>query len=107
MQAFIQKSTRLANKLGLTPNRGETKVMIVARAGHLPVSNSLQDYEKVRRFTYVGSVVDNNASSSAEIQRRICLTREATTKLTRIWRDRPITPNTKLKTLVFPVFLYP
>ena len=63
--------------------------MIVDR-GHLPATNSLQDYEKVSRFTYLGLVVDNNGGSTAEIWRRIILARETTTKLTRVWRDRAI-----------------
>ena len=53
--------------------------------------------------------MDNNGGSSAEIRRRSILAREATAKLTHIWRDCAITRNTKLrllKTLIFPVFLY-
>lgn len=109
LEQLLKRVEKTSNELGLTLNRGKTKIMIVDRAHVLPQTDVLKDFEKVEKMLYLGSLIDSNGGSTAEIRRRIVLAREATVKLTKIWKDRNLTRNIKLRllrTLVFPIFLY-
>ncbi|XP_075210340.1 uncharacterized protein LOC142317672 [Lycorma delicatula] len=80
-------------------NIRKMKVMIIDRANDHSVSDMLCDFEKVDHFICLGSTVDKNGSSSAEIRRRIILAKEALMKLTAVWDGREITRNTKQRLL--------
>ncbi|PZC83042.1 hypothetical protein B5X24_HaOG208910 [Helicoverpa armigera] len=63
----------------------------------------------VQSYIYLGSTINNTGSCEEEIRRRCAVTRSAVEKLKKIWRDRRITKNTKvrlMRCLVFPIFLY-
>ena len=109
MENLLKRVEEESQKLGLTINKGKTKIMIVDRGKLLPDTAAPSGYEQVSQFIYLGSMVDSEGGSTKEIKRRIALARDATVRLTTIWKDRAITQGTKLKllkTLVFPVFLY-
>ncbi|KAI8437457.1 hypothetical protein MSG28_011780 [Choristoneura fumiferana] len=63
----------------------------------------------VKSYIYLGSTVTNAGGCEDEIRRRCAVTRSSVEKLTKIWKDRRITRNTKvriMRCLVFPIFLY-
>ena len=65
--------------------------------------------EVVPKFVYLGAVLSNDGGCSDEIRRRIQLAKSAMSRLTRIWKDRQISNNTKMRLVqsqIFSIFLY-
>lgn len=97
-------------KFGLKLNRDKTKMMIVDRANdNNPDSTPIANCEVVTSYIYLGSIIDSCGGCNLEIRRRCAMTRSAAQRLDKIWKDRRITRNTKvrlMKSLVFPIFLY-
>ncbi|CAH2084892.1 unnamed protein product [Euphydryas editha] len=63
----------------------------------------------VESYVYLGSTITNTGGCEDETRRRCAVTRSSVEKLTKIWKDRKITKNTKIRLmrcLVFPIFLY-
>ena len=74
----------------------------------LPVSAALNEYEKVNAFAYLGSIIEADEGSSAEIQRQITLSKLAMTRLRNIKCSNEISRKTRKKliqSLVFSVLL--
>lgn len=61
--------------------------MVIDRPGVLSHTNVLNNYQKVNKFTYLGSIVHIDSRSSREIKRRVTLRREAVSRLIPIWKD--------------------
>lgn len=82
----------------------------MARAEHNTTGLlNIANCEVVQRYTYLGSTISNVGGCEDEIKRRCAITRSAVERLGKIWKDRRITKNTKvrlMKSLVFPIFLY-
>lgn len=97
-------------EFGLAINRDKTKMMIVDRAGQNQMDiSSIANCDVVQSYIYLGSNISNLGGCEQEIKRRCAITRSAVEKLNKIWKDRRITKNTKvrlMKCLVFPIFLY-
>lgn len=95
---------------GLAINREKTKMMIVDRkTNNRPEIHNIGNCAVVQSYIYLGSTINNTGSCEEEIRRRCAVTRSAVEKLKKIWRDRRITKNTKvrlMRCLVFPIFLY-
>ncbi len=109
MAEMIDRVKTVSERLGLRINTAKTKVMVIDRAQSLPDSTALGEYEKVNTFVYLGSTVDANGGSSAEIRRRIALGKSAMTRLRNVTCNRIISRKTRkrlIKSLVFSVFLY-
>ena len=53
--------------------------------------------ESVTKFTYLGSDVVSGSSSTPKVHRRIGLTNSILCKLDRVWRNRGLSLNTKLR----------
>ena len=70
-----------SEELGLRINASKIKVMVVHWAKCLLVSTALSEYEKVNALVYLGSIIRADGGSSAEIQRRIALSKSAMTRL--------------------------
>ena len=52
----------------------------------------------VNTFNYLGSIITNLGGCEIEIGRRLAIARNATTKLTKLWKSAAITRHTKLRT---------
>ena len=65
--------------------------------------------EKVEKFKYLGSIIDQSADTSHEIRARLGVARSALRSLTPLWKDRALLKPVKLRllhTLAWPVALY-
>lgn len=95
---------------GLKINTGKTKIMIIDRYNeHGRPPPKIGPFEVDEKFIYLGSMLHFSGSCEYKIRRRIEIARSAMTQLTKVWKDRSITRNTKIKlvnALVFPVFFY-
>lgn len=110
MAELLRRVEIESNRLGLEINRPKTKVMIVDRHNILNYSgNLLCGLEIVNDFIYLGSLISNGGECDGEIRRRIAMAKSAMSRLTKIWRDRSIKTETKIrlvKSLIFSIFQY-
>ena len=65
--------------------------------------------ETVTKFKYLGAIFTSNGDDSTEVNRRICIAKNSTVALSKIWKDKNISLDTKkrvLQTLVCPIASY-
>ncbi|KAA5784565.1 hypothetical protein F3H09_31465 [Pseudomonas aeruginosa] len=110
IEVLLRRLETTALDFGLAINRDKTKMMIVDRANiNQPEVQHIAGCEVVNSYVYLGSTITNAGGCEDEIRRRCAVTRSSVERLTKIWRDRRITKNTKvrlMRCLVFPIFLY-
>ena len=97
-------------ELRLCISASKTKVIAFDLAGYLPQSDVLKAYKKVDTFVYLGSTVQANGGSLAEIQCRIVLGKSAMTRLLNVtcnWKmSKEKTRWMLIRTFEFPILLY-
>ncbi|XP_012548777.2 uncharacterized protein LOC101741398 [Bombyx mori] len=109
MEELLRRLVIVSEEMGLKINQSKTKIMIVDKYGTLNENNILGQYDIVKTFVYLGSIISNRGRSETEIRRRIGMAKSAMSQLNKIWRDRNILRKTKVQiveTLVFLIFLY-
>ena len=65
--------------------------------------------ETFTKFKYLGAIFTSKGDDSTEVTRRICIAKKATVALSKIWKDKNISLDSKkrvLQTLVFPIASY-
>eukprot|EP00794_Sanderia_malayensis_P019307 gene19307-21231_t len=68
-----------------------------------------ESVEVVKEFKYLGALITNNYDDTKEIPRRIAIAKNATVSLNKIWKDKSISKQTKirlLRSIVFPIATY-
>ena len=68
---LIDRVKAVSERLGLGINAAKTKVMVVDRVESLLNFTALGEYEEVKIFVYLGSIIEPNGSSLTETTRRI------------------------------------
>ncbi|KAK9871609.1 hypothetical protein WA026_012988 [Henosepilachna vigintioctopunctata] len=110
MQEIMTRLCSISEEYGLELNKQKTKTMIVDRPhNNQPDVQTVAGYEVVSVVNYLGSMITNSGGCEAEIRRRVAMARNATTKLTKIWKATAITRNNKLRianSLIFPIVMY-
>ncbi|XP_037868505.1 uncharacterized protein LOC119628824 [Bombyx mori] len=109
MVELLRRLVIVSEEMGLKINQSKTNIMIVDKYGTLNENNILGQYDIVKTFVYLGSIISNRGGSETEIRRRIGMAKSAMSQLNKIWRDRKILKKTKVQiveTLVFLTFLY-
>ena len=109
MAELIDRVKAVSERLELRINAAKTKVMAVDRAESFPNSTDLGEYKKVNFFVYLGSSIESNGGSSAEIRRRIALRKAAVTRLRSVTCSTNISRGTRkriIRSLVFSVLIY-
>ena len=96
-------------QIGLNINRGKTKVLKINTTitESVRLDNDLLD--EVTYFTYLGSVVDIQGGTEADVKARIGKARTAFLQLKNVWSSRDLTLQTKIRIFnsnVKPVLLY-
>ena len=92
-------------------NTKKTKIMVASRKDRLETDITLQgdSVEQVNEFKFLGAYKTNNGDCTKEIKRRIGMAREKAGKLNKIWKDRNINKDLKvriMKALVWSIVLY-
>ena len=96
-------------RMGLHINNGKTKIMRMWYASNSPVTVAGQPLEVVSSFTYLGSIVDTQDGSDANVRARIGKGRTDFLILKKVWSSREMEKSTKLRifnTNVKSVLLY-
>ena len=94
-------------KVGLHLNLKKTKVMSNSSVTLFQINNV--DIEVVKTFKLLGSIIEEEGTCGSELARRLALGRAAMTGLTKVWKDRGLQVETKVRlveALVFPVATY-
>jgi len=100
-----------AKEVGLIINVDKTKAMVqnwrLGKGGTLTVED--HKIEVVRRFKYLGTVINGSSDEMEEIRARILASNKAYSSLQTIFRSKQIHRNNKIKlskTLIKPIFCY-
>ena len=96
-------------QVGLRINRGKTKVLRINTTTTEPVRLDDDLLEEVNSFTYLGSVVDIQGGTEADVKARIGKARAVFLQLKNVWSSKDLTLQTKIKIFnsnVKPVLLY-
>lgn len=108
----IQMKTNLlqniSGQIGLQINTTKTKIVDLTSS---PENIQLKNYtlEKVKSFTYLGSMMSSTGDTAPEIPHRIALASSAFNKLSNIWKSNSLSKHLKLKifnSCVIPVLTY-
>ena len=109
----MQEKTSLvaqnSEKLGLKIHNEKSKLLKVNSTSTHPISIETKTLEEVDSFTYLGSIVDKQGGTDADIKIRIRKARIAFQQLKNIWTSRNLSYKTKIRifnTNVKSVLLY-
>ena len=109
----MQEKTSLvacnSEKLGLRIHKGKSKLLRVNTSSTNPVTLGPNTLEEVDSFTYLGSIVDKQGGTDADVKVRISKARTAFHQLKNIWASRDLSNKTKIRifnTNVKSVLLY-
>jgi hypothetical protein len=108
LMLLMNKLEEESEKCGLRVNQNKTKIMIIDRdqdEGRTVIPN----IDTVRNFKYLGAIINNKGTCDEEIRSRCGQARSAMSSLEKIWKDKAITRQTKIRltrTLVFSIATY-
>ncbi|VDO94481.1 unnamed protein product [Schistosoma curassoni] len=83
--------------VGLKTHKGKTKVLKYNKQNTDSVSLDRESPEDVKSFTYLGSIIDEQARSDAHVKARIGKARIAFLHLKNIWNLKQLSTNIKVK----------
>ena len=109
MQEKTKAVASNSEKLGLRINQGKSKLLKVNISSPNPIRLGTSTLEEVKSFTYLGSIVDKQGGTDADVKVRINKARTAFHLLRNIWSSRDLSYNTKIRlfnTNVKSVLLY-
>jgi hypothetical protein len=99
-QQMQEKTSLLAEtsiKLGLRPNESKTKVMKINAKCKQPIKIKDTNLEEVEEFTYLGSIVNIEGGTHADVKNRINKARVIFNILGKVWSAKNISRGTKMK----------
>ncbi|VDP45927.1 unnamed protein product [Schistosoma margrebowiei] len=97
-QQMQEKTTSVAAAsaaIGLNIHKRKSKVPRYNTACTNPITIDREDLEDVKTFTYLGSIIDEQGGSDANVQARIGKARAAYLQLRNIWNSKQLSINTK------------
>ena len=109
MQEKTNSVKDLSAQIGLHINRGKTKVLKINTTITEPVRLDDDLLEEVNSFTYLGSVVDTQGGTDADVRARIGKARAVFLQLKNVWNYKDLQLQTKIRIFnsnVKPVLLY-
>ncbi|VDO91961.1 unnamed protein product [Schistosoma margrebowiei] len=78
-------------------HKGKIKIPRYNTACTNPITIDREDLEDVKTFTYLGSIIDEQGGSDADVKARIGKVRAAYLQLRNIWNSKQLSTNTKLR----------
>ncbi|VDP39084.1 unnamed protein product [Schistosoma margrebowiei] len=95
-QQMQEKTTSVAAAsaaVGLNIHKGKSKVLRYNTACTDPITIDREDLEDVKTFTYLGSIIDEQGGSDADVKTRIGKARAAYLQLRNIWNSKQLSTN--------------
>ncbi|VDO95470.1 unnamed protein product [Schistosoma curassoni] len=109
MQMKTASVATVSASVGLSIHKGKTKVLKFKAESSNPITLDGETLEDVESFTYLGSIVDVQGGSDADVKARIGKARAAFLQLKNIWNSKQLSTNIKViifNTNVKAVLLY-
>ncbi|VDP67302.1 unnamed protein product [Schistosoma curassoni] len=82
---------------GLNIHKGESKILRYNSACNNRITIDGEDFEDVNTFTYLGSIIDEQGGSDADVKARVGKARAAYLQLKKTWNSRQLSTNTKVR----------
>ncbi|VDP29288.1 unnamed protein product [Schistosoma margrebowiei] len=101
-QQQIQKMIRVAAAsaaVSLNIHNGKSKILRYNIACTNRITLDGEDLEDVKTITYLGSIIDEQGGSDADVKAWIGKARAAYLQLNNIWNSKQLSTNTKLRSL--------
>ncbi|VDO49368.1 unnamed protein product [Schistosoma margrebowiei] len=108
-QQQMQEKTNSVAAAGLNIHKGKSKDLRYNTACTNPITIDGEDFQDVKTFTYLGSIIDEQGGSDADVKARVGKVRAAYLQLRNIWNSKQLSTNTKVRifnTNVKTVLLY-
>ena len=108
LQDLVNRITRAGEEYNLLINSSKTKIMAL-NGEPFTIKINNEELEQVNKFTYLGSIIADDSSCSADIKHRLALGNCILTKLKTLWQGHTLTLQTKvrlIKALVWSVTTY-
>jgi hypothetical protein len=97
----MQEKTNLVSStamdIGLNVNINKSKILKINSSSMNAVTLNGSQLEEVQSFTYLGSIVDQQGGTDADVKARIGKARVAFIQLNNIWKSRELSRNTKIR----------
>ncbi|VDP25249.1 unnamed protein product [Schistosoma curassoni] len=109
MQEKTNSVTAASAAVGLNIHKGKSKILRYNTACTNPIKIDGEDLEDVKTFAYLGSIIDEQGGSDADVKARIGKARAVYLQLRNIWNSKQLSTNTKVRifnTNVKTVLLY-
>ncbi|VDO96554.1 unnamed protein product [Schistosoma curassoni] len=81
----------------LSIHKGKTKVLKFKVVNSNPITLDGETLEDVELFTYLGSIIDQQGGSDADVKARIGKARVTFLQLKNIWNSKQLSTNTKVR----------
>ncbi|VDO55291.1 unnamed protein product [Schistosoma margrebowiei] len=100
MQEKTNSVAAASAAVGLNIHKGKSKILQYNTACTDPITIDGEDLEDVKTFTYLGSIIDEQGGSDADVKARIGKARAAYLQLRNIWNSKQLSNNTKQQSTV-------
>ncbi|VDP57997.1 unnamed protein product [Schistosoma mattheei] len=97
MEQQMQEKTTSVAAVDRNIHKGKSKILRYNTACTNPVKIDVEDLEDVKTFTYLGSIIDEQGGSDADVKARIDKERAAYLQLRNIWNSKQLSTNTKVR----------
>ncbi|VDP53795.1 unnamed protein product [Schistosoma margrebowiei] len=97
-QQMQEKTNRVAAAsaaVGFNMHKGKSMILRYNTECTNPITIDGEDLEDVQTFTYLGSIIDEQGGSDADVKARIGKARSAYLQLRNIWNSKQLSTNTK------------
>ncbi|CAH8542131.1 unnamed protein product [Schistosoma haematobium] len=109
MQEKTNSVAAASAAVGLNIHKWKSRILQYNTQCTNPITIDGEDLEDVKTFTYLGSIIDEQGGSDANVKARIGKARAAYLQLKNIWNSKQLSTNTKVRifnTNVKTVLLY-
>ena len=110
LQDLTNRLTDRAGAYGMEVSTEKSKVLVNSTTGSTAhISMNGEQLEEVGSFKYLGATLTKDGRSTSEIKTRLAMATAAMAKLSRFWKSKTISFNTKMKlfkALVLSILLY-
>ncbi|VDP88998.1 unnamed protein product [Schistosoma mattheei] len=97
MQEKTNSVAAASAAVGLNIHKGKSRIIRYNTECTNPITIKGEDLEDVKTFTYLGSNIDEQGGSDADVKARIDKARAAYLQLRNIWSSKQLSTNTKVR----------
>ena len=97
MQAKTTVLHNLSTSIGLQIHPAKSKVLRICTQPKVRIKVEEQELEEVESFCYLGSIIDKQGGTAAEVKARIGKAQATFTSLNKFWKTKDISLHTKLR----------